>query len=192
LLARDLAQQFEQRPRLGRPRLGVGLQRLKQGRVFLALGPRQPDEPAQPQEAHAEHDQRPGLEALEQAQIRSSRDAAVVFREYLGAADRECFMVGMLDQKNKVIGINTVSMGSLTASVVHPREVMKPAILSNAAALLCCHNHPSGSPQPSREDRALTTRLVDVGKLLGINVLDHIILGDGNETYYSFADEGVL
>jgi DNA repair protein RadC len=113
---------------------------------------------------------------LEQPQIRSSRDAAVIFRAYLGNVDREHFLVAMLDQKNKVIGINTVSMGSLTASVVHPREVMKPAILSNAAALLCCHNHPSGSPQPSQEDRALTKRLVDVGKLLGIALLDHIIV----------------
>jgi DNA repair protein RadC len=129
---------------------------------------------------------------LEQAQIRSSRDAAVVFRAYLGNVDREHFMVGMLDQKNKVIGINTVSMGSLTASVVHPREVMKPAILANAAALLCCHNHPSGAPQPSQEDRALTTRLCEVGKLHGIALLDHIILGDGSETYYSFADEQLL
>ena len=130
--------------------------------------------------------------ALEQPQIRSSRDAAVVFREYLGNVDREHFLVAMLDQKNKVIGINTVSMGSLTASVVHPREVMKPAILSNAAALLCCHNHPSGAPQPSQEDRALTKRLVDAGQLLGITVLDHLILGDGSESYYSFADEGLL
>jgi len=129
---------------------------------------------------------------LTQPQIRSSRDGAVVFRHHLGDVDREFFMVAMLDQKNKIIGINTVSMGSLTASVVHPREVFKAAILSNAAALLLCHNHPSGSPQPSREDRALTTRLVDAGKLLGINVLDHIILGDGNETYFSFADEGLL
>jgi DNA repair protein RadC len=130
--------------------------------------------------------------AVAQPQIRSSRDAAVLFRQHLGAVDREHFMVAMLDQKNKVIGINTVSMGSLTASVVHPREVLKPAILSNAAALVCCHNHPSGAPQPSQEDRALTKRLVDAGKLLGINVLDHLILGDGSETYYSFADEGLL
>jgi DNA repair protein RadC len=129
---------------------------------------------------------------LAQPQLCSSRDAAVLFRQHLGNVDREHFLVAMLDQKNKVIGINTVSMGSLTASVVHPREVMKPAILSNAAALLCCHNHPSGAPQPSQEDRALTKRLVDAGKLLGINVLDHIILGDGSETYYSFADEGLL
>ena len=130
--------------------------------------------------------------ALAQPQLRSSRDAAVLFRQHLGAVDREHFLVAMLDQKNKVIGINTVSMGSLTASVVHPREVMKPAILSNAAALLCCHNHPSGSPQPSREDRALTKRLVDVGKLLGIALLDHLILGDGTDLYFSFADEGLL
>jgi DNA repair protein RadC len=129
---------------------------------------------------------------LAQPQIRSSRDAAVVFRQYLGDVDREHFLVAMLDQKNKVIGINTVSVGSLTASVVHPREVMKPAILTNAAALICAHNHPSGAPQPSREDRALTARLVDVGKLHGIALLDHIILGDGSEAYYSFADEGVL
>ena len=127
-----------------------------------------------------------------QPQLRSSRDAAVIFRQHLGEVDREHFMVAMLDQKHKVIGINTVSMGSLTASVVHPREVMKPAILSNAAALLCCHNHPSGAPQPSQEDRALTKRLVDAGQLLGIHVIDHIILGDGSETYYSFADEGLL
>jgi DNA repair protein RadC len=127
-----------------------------------------------------------------QPQLRSSRDAAVLFRQHLGEVDREHFMVAMLDQKNKVIGINTVSMGSLTASVVHPREVMKPAILSNAAALVCCHNHPSGAPQPSQEDRVLTKRLVDAGKLLVINVLDHIILGDGSEAYYSFADEGLL
>ena len=82
-----------------------------------------------------------------QPQIRSSRDAAVIFRQHLGEVDREHFMVAMMDQKNKVIGINTVSMGSLTASVVHPRECFKPAILSNAAALLCCHNHPSGAPR---------------------------------------------
>src|SRR5262249_34362243 len=106
-----------------------------------------------------------------QPQIRSSRDAAMIFRQHLGNVDREHFMVAMLDQKNKVIGIHTVSIGSLTASVVHPRECFKPAILSNAAALLLCHNHPSGAVQPSQEDRALTRRLVEAGKLLGINVL---------------------
>ncbi len=96
----------------------------------------------------------------------------------------------MLDRKNRLIGINTVSIGNLTASIVHPREAFKPAILANAAAVVLGHNHPSGDPQPSREFRTLTKRLVDAGKLLGIEVLDHVMLGD--DTYFSFADEGIL
>jgi DNA repair protein RadC len=128
----------------------------------------------------------------ERAQLRSSKDVASLFRTYLGDTDREHFLVAMLDQKNKIIGINIVSTGSLTASVVHPREVYKPAILSNAAAIICGHNHPSGAPQPSQEDRPLTVRLAQGGKLLGISVLDHVIIGDGTESYFSFADEGLL
>jgi DNA repair protein RadC len=75
-----------------------------------------------------------------------------------------------------VIGIHTVSVGSLSASIVHPREVFKAAILSNCAALILAHNHPSGDPHPSQEDRVLTARLVEAGKLVGISVLDHIII----------------
>ena len=85
-------------------------------------------------------------------------------------------MLLMLNQKNRVIGIHTVSMGSLTASVVHPREVFKVAILANCASILLAHNHPSGDCQPSKEDRAITTRLVEAGRLLGISVLDHVII----------------
>ena len=125
-------------------------------------------------------------------QIRSSADAGALLHVYLADVDREHFVVLMLDQKNKVIGINTVSVGSLTASVVHSREVFKPAILSNAAAIILAHNHPSGAPQPSQEDRVLTVRLVAAGKLLGISVLDHVIIGDGTSAYFSFADEGLL
>jgi DNA repair protein RadC len=125
-------------------------------------------------------------------QIRSSADAGALVHAYLEGVDREHFVVLMLDQKNKVIGINTVSVGSLTASVVHPREVFKPAILSNAAAIILAHNHPSGAPQPSQEDRVLTVRLVTAGKLLGISILDHVIIGDGTSAYFSFADEGLL
>ena len=127
-----------------------------------------------------------------QKQIRSSVDVLDLFRSMLAGVDREHFLVAMLDQKNKVIGVNVVSTGSLTASVVHPREVFKPAILSNAAALVCCHNHPSGDPTPSQEDRALTKRLVEAGKLLGIAILDHVIIGDGTTSYFSFADQGCL
>ena len=123
--------------------------------------------------------------------IRSAASASQILHTYLADVDREHFVILLLDQKNQVIGINTVSMGSLTASVVHPRECFKPAILSNAASLICGHNHPSGDCQPSREDRALTTRLVEAGKLLGIAVLDHIIIG-GEGQYFSFADEGLL
>lgn len=83
-----------------------------------------------------------------------------------------------------------MSVGSLTASVVHPREVFKPAILSNAANILICHHHPSGDPIPSNEDRAITGRLVEAGKLMGISIIDHVVLGD--ERYFSFADEGLL
>jgi DNA repair protein RadC len=124
--------------------------------------------------------------------LRSAQDAAELLRQYLGAVDREHFIVILLDRKNTPIGINTVSIGSLTASVAHPREVMKAAILANAAALICCHNHPSSDPTPSREDRALTQRLVEAGKLLDIPILDHIILGDGTTAYFSFADRGLL
>ena len=125
-----------------------------------------------------------------ESRIRSSANAHSVLQEYLADTDREHFVILMLDQKNGVIGIHTVSVGSLTASVVHPRETFKAAILANAAAIICGHQHLSGDPQPSREDRAITQRLVESGKLLGINVLDHVIVGDGR--YFSFADEGLL
>jgi DNA repair protein RadC len=103
---------------------------------------------------------------------------------------REQFQVLLLDRKNRVMRAVMVSQGSLTASVVHPREVFNPAIRDSAAAVIFVHNHPSGDPQPSQEDRVLTTRLAEAGKLLGIQVLDHIIVG--RHTYMSFADEGLL
>ena len=110
-------------------------------------------------------------------QIRSAVDASTLLHTYLADVDREHFVLLMLNQKNRVIGIHTVSMGSLTASVVHPREVFKVAILANCASILLAHNHPSGDCQPSKEDRAITTRLVEAGRLLGISVLDHVIIG---------------
>src|SRR5919198_4156877 len=120
-------------------------------------------------------------------QIRSAVDASMLLHTYLADVDREHFVILLLNQKNRVIGVNTVSVGSLTASIVHPRETFEAAILANAAAILCGHQHLSGDPQPSREDRVITRRLVESGKLLGINVLDHVIVGDGR--YFSFADE---
>ena len=119
------------------------------------------------------------------AQLRSSFDAASLLHDYLHDVDREHFVVVLLNRKNRFIGVNTVSIGSLTASVVHPREVFKAAILANASAIICGHNHPSGDPEPSVEDRALTSRLVECGKMMGIDVLDHVIVGHGNTNYGS-------
>ncbi len=95
-----------------------------------------------------------------------------------------------LDSKNRTIGYHTISMGSLSSSVVHPREVFKPAILENSAAVIFLHNHPSGDPAPSREDRECTNRLTAAAKILGIRVLDHIVFGETE--YFSFADAGFL
>ena len=103
---------------------------------------------------------------------------------------KEVFKVLLLNTKNELIRDVTVSEGTLNASLVHPREVFNPAIRDSAAAVLFVHNHPSGDPTPSREDRELTRRLQEAGDLIGIRVLDHIIIGDG--CHLSFADKGYL
>jgi len=120
--------------------------------------------------------------------IRDSTRAATILRPLFHGLDREQFLVACLDAKHAIIGVNVVSIGSLTLSIVHPREVFKPAILLNAHALIAAHNHPSGDPTPSTEDRVLTARLRQAGELIGIALLDHIILGD--DRIYSFADFG--
>ena len=121
-------------------------------------------------------------------QFRSSQQIYDMFRERFERADREEFVVLLLDAKNKLLGFHVVSVGSLTSSVVHPREVYKVAILGNAAAIIFLHNHPSGDPTPSAEDLAITNRLRQVGDVLGIKVLDHVVIGDGR--YVSFVDDG--
>ena len=120
--------------------------------------------------------------------IRDSTRAATILRPLFHGLDREQFLVACLDAKHAIIGVNVVSIGSLSFSIVHPREVFKPAILLNSAAIICAHNHPSGHPEPSSEDRVLTARLRQAGDLIGITILDHIILGD--DRTYSFADQG--
>jgi DNA repair protein RadC len=120
----------------------------------------------------------------------NSRELFESFREELAALDREHFFMITLDSKNRTIGYHTISIGSLSTSVVHPREVFKPAILESSAAVIFLHNHPSGDPAPSREDRECTNRLMSAAKILGIRVLDHIIFGEAD--YYSFADAGML
>ncbi len=120
--------------------------------------------------------------------IRDSAAAAIALRPCFVGLDREQFVVCCLDAKHAIIGVNVVSIGSLTLSIVHPREVFKPAILLNSCAIIAAHNHPSGDSTPSIEDRTLTTRLREAGELLGIRLLDHLVLGE--DSFYSFGDEG--
>jgi DNA repair protein RadC len=104
----------------------------------------------------------------------------------LGESDKERFYSIHLDNKNKVLGVEMVSQGCLDSSPVHPREVYKSALLSSAASIIFVHSHPSGEPDPSISDRAITEQLVRAGRLMGINVLDHVIIG--RDGYYSFSD----
>ena len=120
--------------------------------------------------------------------LTTSVTAAAILRPLFAGLDREQFLVCGLDAKHRIIGVNIVSIGSLTLAIVHPREVFKPLILMNAAAWICAHNHPSCDVTPSEEDRVLTHRLKQGADLLGIRLLDHLILTE--EGYYSFADQG--
>jgi DNA repair protein RadC len=101
--------------------------------------------------------------------------------------DRERFLSVLVDGRHKVIGIDEVSTGTLTASLVHPREIFKAAILANAGAIVLVHNHPSGDPTPSAEDREITARLKQVAEIVGIPILDHVVLGEVR--FYSFAEQ---
>ena len=103
---------------------------------------------------------------------------------------KEHFLCLHLDTKNRILCLDRVSVGSLNQCVVHTREVMKSALLSSAATILLIHNHPSGDPNPSGEDITITNRLKEAGELIGIPVLDHMIIGDGQ--YVSFAERGLL
>lgn len=103
---------------------------------------------------------------------------------------KEKFVTLCLDTKNQVLKEDVISVGSLNASIVHPREVFKASLMESSASVIMIHNHPSGDPSPSKEDIMVTEKLIEGGKLLGIDVLDHIIIGDGR--YVSLKDEGFV
>ena len=111
--------------------------------------------------------------------ISRPQDAAPFFAQYFEFADREHLAILMLDAKNRVIGVHTVSVGTLDTALICPREVFKAALLGNAAGIIVAHNHPSGDPEPSPEDLAVTRQLLHAGDLLGVRVLDHLVIGDG-------------
>ena len=120
--------------------------------------------------------------------LTSTHEARAFFAKYWEdnpASDQELFVVANLDTKHRVQSVVVVTIGTLDASLVHPREVFKSAFIEGSSAVILSHNHPSGDPTPSREDHAVTERLTEVGKLIGINVLDHIIHGDGSSEVVS-------
>lgn len=124
---------------------------------------------------------------------RPLRSSEEVYRHFRGALEkerREIFYVVLLTNKNRKIREVKISEGSLTASLVHPREVYNPVIRESAAAVIFVHNHPSGDPAPSPEDLEITRRLKEVGEVMGIRVLDHVVIG--RDRYFSFSDRGIL
>ena len=123
---------------------------------------------------------------VEKIHLSCPQDVAELLMPRLRYAVKEQFIVILLNGKNKVIGTEVISEGSLSSSIVHPREVYASALLNHAAAIMVAHNHPSGDPKPSDEDREITSLLVRSGKVLGIPLVDHIVIGDG--TYYSFQE----
>ena len=123
-------------------------------------------------------------------QLTSPKDAVKVVGDFLCEMDREVLCVINLKSDGTPINCNIVSIGAVNQTLAEPRELFKASILSNAAQMLMMHNHPSGDPTPSREDMLITKRILDAGALIGIELLDHIIIG--NNCYVSFREEGML
>jgi DNA repair protein RadC len=126
----------------------------------------------------------------ERLQMTSPRAVAEFLSVQYGNGPVEQFGIMLLDTKHRVLRTTVLSVGTLDASIVHPREIFREATAGGAAAIVLFHNHPSGDPEPSREDRRLTDRVIAAGVLMGIDVLDHIILGDAR--YFSFREKGTL
>lgn len=122
--------------------------------------------------------------------INTPVDVKNLLMEEMRFLEKEHFKVILLNIKNHVISVEDISVGSLNSSIVHPREVFKPAIRRSSASMILVHNHPSGDPTPSREDIEITRRLIEAGKILGIEVVDHVIIGNG--IYISLREKGII
>lgn len=132
---------------------------------------------------------------FEQATLSNSAQARAVVRRLIdlcGQSDREQLGVILLDGKNKIIGLNIVSTGTISSAPAWPRDIVKPAILANAAAIILFHNHPSGDVAPSREDEAVTLKVIKACSALDIRVHEHIIVSMLDDGYYSLADHGAI
>jgi len=122
--------------------------------------------------------------------VKSPQDVVRIIGSSLKDEKREHFLIITLDTRNHLIETHTISIGSLDSSIVHPREVFHPAIMDHAASVILIHNHPSGNPEPSEEDTKLTKQLLNSGQTLGIEILDHIIVGDNS--YFSMKDRNLI
>jgi len=152
---------------------GLGPAKAAQIRAAFELGRRQDLEPD-----------------LAHVSIKSPQDLAKAIRKSITMKAKEHFKLVLLNTRNKVINISTISIGTLNASLVHPREVFKDALIHCASSIILAHNHPSDDPEPSDDDVSLTRRLADAGRLMGIEVLDHIIIT--SKGYTSFKERGLL
>ena len=126
----------------------------------------------------------------EREQVNTPEAVAEVLQDYFRNRDREEFLVVLLDTGNTIIGLSCISVGGLAASIVEPRQVFKVAILANASSIILTHQHPSGNPEPSSDDVRITMQLVKAGKLMGVQVLDHLIITDSG--YTSLAERGLV
>ncbi len=133
----------------------------------------------------------PGQYPTQRQQVTSPSDVMRCLGAKLSAEEVEVFTVVMLDAKNSVLALQEVTRGILSSSLVHPREVFRAAIAYGAAGIIVAHNHPSGNPTPSADDKAITKQLVEAGALLDIPVYDHVIAGSAGR-FFSFAEAGIL
>lgn len=152
---------------------GIGFAKAAQIKACFELGKRQDLEPE-----------------LIDCDIKNPQNVVRAIRASIKDKAKEHFKLIILNPRNKIIAISTISIGTLNASLVHPREVFKEAIIHNAASIVLCHNHPSGDTEPSEEDLNITKRLIEAGKILGIEVLDHIIIA--KDDFCSFKERGLL
>jgi DNA repair protein RadC len=152
---------------------GIGLAKAAQIKASFELGRREELEPE-----------------LKNFDIKDPESVVKAIRASIKDKAKEHFKLILLNPRNKIIGISTISIGTLNASLVHPREVFKDAITHSAASVVLAHNHPSGDPEPSEDDIKITKKLVESGKILGIEVIDHIIIGKNN--FCSFKERGLI
>jgi DNA repair protein RadC len=152
---------------------GIGLAKAAQIKACFELGKREDLEPE-----------------VKDFDVKNPEGVVKAIRASIQDKAKEHFKLILLNPRNKIIGISTISIGTLNVSLVHPREVFKDAIVHSAASVVLAHNHPSGDPEPSEDDLKITNKLVESGNILGIEVIDHIIIGKNN--FCSFKERGLI